>query len=212
MRQPRGGGAIPLVMVMLVIVFPLVAALFVRSQAAVTWVSKLNSQQAATALAEEGEAAALDGLRAGGGVGTGSRPTADGGMHWWTFALPRGAGGQDQYLVAGEGVFLGEERLVLSVAESTVTSGAPLVITRDRGWIYPGPGGGVPLDQTSLTALENQRIGAYLNQLSQESAITTSTFISRMFDQSQMLSCPEIGPAWSTISSELASAKAPPVP
>ena len=209
----RGGGAIALTMVLLLVVFPIVAAMFTRSQAAIGTVTKLNSQVSATALAEEGEAAALDTLRAGGATGTGDRPTPEGGMHWWIFPYlpPTGAGGQSQFLVAGEGIYLGEERLVVSVAETSLTSGAPLVITRDRAWIPSGEGGGTRTDAATLIADEQQKIDRYLNLLSQESTLTTDTFLNRMSTQVSSITA-EIGAAWPTLSPEFARAKAPQVP
>lgn len=197
------------VLALLVLVFPLVASLFVRSHAALAWVAKLHYQQQATALAEEGEARALALLEAGGGAGEGDRLTADGGMHYRILFLSAAPGSTTLFLVAGEGVFRSEERMVVSVVEVSTAAGGRLLIPRDRSWHLPGAGGGTVVTEADLGTAHRQRVEAYLARLAQESALDAGAFVSRMSSQSQLLDCPEISAKWSDIASALAAAKAP---
>lgn len=197
------------VLALLVLVFPLVASLFVRSHAALAWVVKLHYQQQAMALAEEGEAAALRILEAGGGAGTGDRLIPEGSMNYQILFLSSVPGLPTLFLVAGEGVYRNEERMVVSVVEVSTAAGVRLLIPRDRSWHLPGAGGGTVVTPADLTLAHRQRVDAYLAQLGQESALDAATFLSRMNTQSQQLDCPEISTKWSDIASALATAKAP---
>lgn len=173
MRTARSGVAIPLVMVLLVVVLPVVAALFLRSQHTVIWTAKLQARDSATALAEEGEATALDSLRAGGGACPPTlRPTPDGSRTYAVYAFPPGAAGQIQYLVVSEGLHLGEERAVLSVAEVSLTSGTTLVIPRDRAWL-PATPDARSFDPADLIPAHQARVNDYLDRIALEQPVAT---------------------------------------
>lgn len=196
----RRGAAIPMVLFVLVIVLPVAAALFVRSSQSASWMGKLQAQGTATALAEEGEHAALEALRANGGAGSGDRPTADGGLTWNTWDLPAGRAGQAQYLIASEGLHLGESRLLVTIAEVTNRPTATLVIPRDRLW-QPEVAG--PVDQTSLAAAHQARVDRYLARLAAEQALGAGAYSAAL--NGTLAACD-----WPVLSPRLDATKVPP--
>ena len=210
--RARDGGAILAVMALLVLVFPLVTSLFLRSHAALAWVARLHFQQQATALAEGGEATALRVLAAGGGAGEGDRLIAEGGMQYRILSLGPTPVGQVLYLVAGEGLYQNEERMVVSVVEVSVVAGVRLLIPRDRSWLLPGASGGTQLSPAELAAAHRAKVDQYLARLAQESGTDAVQFVRTMNDESMMLDCPEIRSKWSELATALAAAKAPPPP
>lgn len=196
----RRGAAIPLVLVVLVVVLPIAAALFIRTNQSAAWMGKLQARDTATALAEEGEHAALESLRANGLAGTGARPTLDGGMSWSMWDLPAGRAGQAQYLIAAEGLHLGEGRLVVTIAEVTNRPTATLVIPRDRYW-QPEVAG--TLNETTLAAAHQLRVDRYLTRLAAEQALAPAAYNTAM--NGTLAACD-----WPVLSPRVDATKVPP--
>ena len=207
----RAGAAIPLVMVLLVVALPIAAALFVRSSQSVNWAAKLQSRDVAGALAEEGERDALDSLRAGGGAAAGARPTSEGTMSWAVYTMPPGAAGQVQYFVVAEGLHLGEERLLVEIAEVTGPVTATYVIPHDRAW-QPADPSGAPLDPTALRTAHVARVDRYVTRLRQEQPLTDVVFQDRLQETLGTRDTSALPAAWPPLATELTAVKVQPAP
>jgi hypothetical protein len=206
-RTRRDGFALAAVLAVMVLIIPVVFVLALRSRAAMDWHVKLEDQKKALLLAEEGEARASDALRGGSSITAGDRRLPMGGMEFRIVAQPPGDSGQKIVAVVGEGIHLGEERLLLGFVEVFGTGPGSLLIESDRAWIYPGGGSGSLVNLSALIAEHRRRVDRYLNALLMESQSTPDQFANRIRDQSQRLTCPDIQRDWSAIRDGLLRAK-----
>jgi len=208
MIQARRAFAIPSLLVFLILVIPLVFSMALRSRSALAWYTKVQDQKQAMLLANEGESSALAVLRSGGTSYVGSRRVPRGGMEYRIASAGTGDAGQALYTIAGEGVFQGEERMLLAQVE--VFGAAPnlLLLEHDRVWIYPGQGGGSLVRMSALAADLQDRVSSHIAQLGRENSIGLVPFLARIKDQSLNLHyTTDVAAEWASISNALKQAK-----
>lgn len=203
----RPAFALPAVLALIVLVVPVVFALALRSHQQLEWYVKLEDRKRAQLMAEEGEAAARAALAVGGAAVSGERRVPTGGMEWRLVPLAAGDAGQRQAALIAEGVNLGEERLLVAFVEVFGTAPGALVLEHDRAFVLPGPGGGSLLTPTALVAAQRAAVQQYVANLAAENQTSSAQFESRLRNQAEALTCPDIAAEWSAISAALLEAK-----
>ena len=198
--------AIPAVLAFLVLALPVVFTLFMRSHSALRWVLRIQNQSLATSLALEGEAAAHQVLLAGTGLTSGTRTIPEGGMQFRIKSLGTGPAGKPIEVVVGEGVYMGEEALVVSEVEVSTSGGRTTLVPYDREWVT-GPGGGTPVLLEELVAEYQTRIAAYMALIEQESQANLEEFLDPIQAEAAALECPDVTSQWQQIQNELIKAK-----
>ena len=206
MTRRTPGFALPAVLALIVLVVPVVFALALRSHQQLEWYIKLADQKRALLLAEEGEAAARAELRAFGSATSGDRRVPAGGMEWRLIALPNGDDNQRVAALIGEGVYQGEERLITAFVE-VFQLPAPLLLEHDRTFVPPGPGGGSLLNLPGLVRRQQLAVGRYVANLQAENQTSAAQFESRLKNQADRLTCPDLQADWANIAAALQRAK-----
>lgn len=196
MRRPgthRRGLAIPIVLGLLLLVLPIVFILSFRSHSTLRVHVRQEHQREAIELAQEAELAAREALRTDAPALTGSHRIQSGGMEYQVLNSAANRIGQAVYLIAGEGVFQGEQRMMLGLVEVVPgpPGGPPILIEHDRAWLYSERGGAL-VRLASLQADFQTRIQGFLARLVAESAIPEDQFVNRLMTQSDMLDCPDV--------------------
>ena len=207
MKRLEQGFALPAVLALVVLIIPMVFAFALRSHQQLEWYAKLLDQKKAILYAEEAEALARAELRAGGTGTAGGRPILDGAAQWRVVRQADGDDGQKVAVVFGEGVHLGEERLLMVVVEVFGAVPSTVLVGRDRAFVLNDEQGGRLADLPRLVALHQASVSRYLDNLATENRMSPGQFDTRLHDQSFDLPCPDIRRDWAGISAALARAK-----
>jgi len=221
------GVAIPMVLGLFILVFPMVSFLFLRSHTALLWLSKNHCQEQATALAEEGETSALQFVSSlpitptSTGPWNGERRIAEGGAFYHIkittppSEVPAPSFGGALYLIAGEGLYMGEDRMVVSLVEVTSSVTLAMVLPYDRGWVVSAPGGGATVTLEDIESMHWARVSAYVKRIRTEKESVpggSSEFVSMMDARATKLGCPDVEPARQEIKDAMKAAYCVPDP
>ena len=202
--QPmKRGIAMPIVIGIILLVVPVVLALSVRSAGTLNLHIKQESQKRALALAEQALESAREALATNSTVFEASRSVPNGGMLYKTLFWSRGELTQPVYLCAAEGVYLGEERMVVALVEvlpgNTADPSVPtpvgqppaLVLEHDRQWIY-SERGGTPLVPQQVKDDYMARLDGFFALLKTESQLSSSSFVTQLTTQINQLDCNDV--------------------
>lgn len=199
----RRGIALPLVLGLVMLALPVVMTLSFRSHTTLQWHVKQESQKRALELAQQAMESARQALANNAPVFEGVRQVPNGGMFFKALFWSRGEMAQPVYLCAGEGVYLGEERMVVALMEvlpgNTANPSVPvppglppsLVLEHDRQWIY-SERGGTPLVPQQVKDEYMARVQVFMNALRDESLMAPAAYVTQLTDQVNRLDCEDV--------------------
>ena len=201
----RDGVAMVLVLTMIVLVVPLMMTLSLRSRSSLKLYVKEENQKRAQELASQAMVSAREALANNRAVYdiTSFTPDGNGVQLFKTLFWSRGELSQPLYLCAAEGVYLGEERMVVSLIEvlprDAATPGIPplgistpaLVMEHDREWLYADDGF-VPLTPTQVQLDYKARVAKFNTTIAAESHTDSTSYVNALSGQLSNVDCPDI--------------------
>jgi len=200
--RARRGIAMVVVFGLILLIVPVVMTMSARTHQTIKWYAKQERQKRALELAQQAMVTARESLANQQPGLDGSVQVPNGAKVYKTLFWSRGELAQPLYLCAGEGLYLGEERMVVSLCEvlpaDTATPGVPapvatpaLVLEHDRQWIY-SESGGTPLVPGNLLDLYRSRMSTFLGAMRAESQMQTQAYTTALTNQVQNVDCPDI--------------------
>jgi hypothetical protein len=211
----RRGIAVLVVMGLVMVILPVVMVLSFRSHSTLTAHAKLEYQKMALELAQQGVVAARESLYTNTQIYQGAVQVPGGGMLYRILYWSRGQLSQPIYLLAGEGVYMGEERLALSLVEvlpgttadpTRPPTSLPVIVEHDREWMY-SENGGSPIIPDQLLNQFLVRVANFLTRLRADSLIPASQYKKQLMLQVDSLDCDDVAPHRDSILTQIVNSQ-----